>query len=164
MTVVSARVSLKRYLTNDCGRLAKWRTLYFHKGTLFHHVVTFRKKKCEFSPRDDSEGENVRFDVDVWAFPQPQPVFEFSATELHRRGPGVHLFHSPYAIVIAWVQVLIFLLDTFSPCPPAYFPLLDQVWEDNVKPHSAAESPPGRNSFYSERVKSRYRTETWEEI
>lgn len=118
--------------------------LYFHQGGSFHHVVTFRQNNAGLhrgaARRTDAPCDfmSVRAVSAVWIFCWRPSVV---------RPPHVELF----------------FIHTFSLRPPAYFPLLGRVGDDNVKPHGAAKSPPGANSFYGERVKSRYRTETQEE-
>lgn len=162
--LVSARGTLKPCLTNDCRHLAKWGEVHF--------IPTRADCFIMLSPLD----KTMWVCTEGWFRGQIHSVIwchfgcfcsltRYLNFLLQRRGSGVHLFCSPpapHAIVIAWAQVLFFLLHTFSLRPRAYFPLLEWVRDDNVKPHSAAESPPGTNSFYGERVKSRYTTETKE--
>lgn len=166
--LVSACGTLKPCLTNDCRHLAKWGEVHFISTRVDCFIM--------LSPLDKTMWVCTK----GWFWGQTHRVIwcQFgSFCSLTRYLNFLQVCYddvaqasicsvaSPHAIVIAGAQalsVVFFLLHTFSLCPLAYFPLLDWVRDDNVKPHSAAQSPPGTNSFYGERVKSRYITETKE--
>lgn len=138
---VSARGTLKPCLTNDGRHLAKWGEVHF--------ISTRADCFIMLSPLDKTMW--VCTEGWFWGqFLQSRPnnlsVPQVCCNDV---GPGVNLFCSPApsnAIVIAWAQVLsfFFLLHSFSLCPPAYFPLLDRVRDDNVKASQCCKVASGR--------------------
>ena len=84
--------------------------------------------------------------VCVCVFPRFDLSHEFYPTELQHRGPVIHLFCSPGAIVIALVQCWFFIRHLF-PKSPGSFSLLDRVWKDNSKPRATMPRSPSRQNF-----------------
>lgn len=100
--------------------------------------------------------------ISVWVFPHFDPSCEFFPTELQQSGPVIHLFHSPYAIVIALVQCWFFIRYLF-PMSPGWFSFIRPSLKRQCKA-SRCPVPPGKNSFYSEWVISRQNWDHWGDL
>lgn len=101
--------------------------------------------------------------ISVWVFPHFDPSCEFFPTELKQSGPVIHLFHSPYAIVIALVQCWFFIRHLF-PMSPGLFSFIRPSLKRQCKASRCHWVPPGKNSFYSERVISRQNWDHWGDL